>query len=344
MTAMNRGWRAVRGRWGRLAAGLLVLAGLVAFGPIVPASAAIPARAQGPWDGKPVQSTYIAPYSLRVDLLSLNRPGPQAVVATFRITNAGSVDRHLGLVLGTQDDVGAAAGFALLDAGAMKAYLPLYAGDGKCVCSLFGTNLEAGQTRDVFVWLPAPPPDVRRISVLVPNAPPLLDVSIGSSTAAVPAPRGQPSRDPAALTLRPARVQQLVAVTDAPDASSTVEEDAKEKRVRLSSDVLFAINKAVLTPKALRILRTVAEEIERSGATVVHVDGHTDTTGGDAINIPLSKRRAASVRDALERMVDRDVRFDATGHGSAQPVAPNTTKEGRRLNRRVTVSFGTGAG
>lgn len=336
MTSMNRGWRAVRGHAGPAATGrsvLVLLAGLLLV------ALAGPAEARGPWDAQPAQSTYVAAFSLRVDLLSLNRPSSDAVVATFRVTNVGSTDRHLGLVLGTQDDVGSAAGFALLDAEGMDAYLPLAAQDGACVCSLFDTNLAPGESRGVFVWFPAPPAEVESLAVLVPNAAPLLDVPVGSSTAPVPAPEGQPTRDPAQLDLRPAQVQKLVSVTEDLEETRTVEDDGDDKRVRLSADVLFEINKANLTSEARGILDDVAAQIDDSDTEVVHVDGHTDITGGDAINIPLSKRRAATVRDALEEMVDRDVRFDAEGHGSARPVAPNDTEEGRRLNRRVTVTF-----
>lgn len=323
----------VRGRWGRSVTSSLVVAGLAVLGP------AGPARAQGPWDGQPIESTYASSLGLRVDLLSLNRPSPQAVVATLRVANVGAADQHLGLALGTQDDVAAAAGFALLDAAGRKAYFPLTARDGKCVCSQFGRNLDPGATQDVFVWFPAPPEDVQRVSVLVPHAPPILDVPVGSDTAPVPAPSGQPERDPARLSLHPPQVQDLVSVTDALDKTKTVEEDDEEKRVQLSADVLFEINKANLTSRARAVLRDVAAEIEESDAEVVRVDGHTDITGGDAINIPLSKRRARTVRNALEEMVDRDVRFEAEGHGSARPVASNDTEEGRRLNRRVTVTF-----
>lgn len=299
------------------------------------------ARAANPWSGQPIQSTYMAAFPFRVDLLSLNRPSPEAVVATFRVTNIGSTDYMPGLALGTLDELRSPAGIALLDAENMKAYFPLTASDGECVCSLFDglPNVQPGQSLGVFVWFPAPPADVRRVSIEVPFAPPLLDVPIGSSTTPVPAPSGQPERDPAELTLRPPRVQELVSVTESLDGSRTTEEDDTEKRVRLSTDVLFDLNKADLKPRARAILREVAGQIDDSPAETVKVDGHADITGNDAINIPLSRRRAAAVERELARLVERDVTFVVRGHGSSQPVASNKTEEGRRLNRRVTVTF-----
>ncbi|MQA85139.1 MAG: OmpA family protein [Streptosporangiales bacterium] len=340
MTSMRRTPRPRRTLVGLTAAALLLplfATVLVAGGP----AGRDGAQAANPWGARPIQTTYMAAFPFRVDLLSLNRPSPQAVVATFRLTNIGSTDHMAGQALGTLDDLRSPAGIALLDAENLKAYFPLTASDGECVCSLFSSlpNVEPGGTLDVFAWFPAPPADVQRVSVEIPFAPPLMDVPIGSSTAPVPPPSGQPERDPAKLTLRSPRIQQLVSVTDTLDKSRTTEEDDKEKRVRLSTDVLFDLNKADLKPRARSILRDVAKQIDRSSAKTVRVDGHADITGNDAINIPLSKRRAAAVKNELERLVERDVTFRAEGHGSAQPVASNKTAEGRRLNRRVTVSF-----
>jgi hypothetical protein len=84
----------------------------------------------------------------------------------------------------------------------------------------------------------------------------------------------------------------------------------------------------------------VAAKIDRSRGATVAIDGYTDTTGTDAINGPLSRRRALAVRGRLRRIVTRrGVAFRSVGHGSRDPIADNASPEGRRRNRRVTVTF-----
>jgi len=69
----------------------------------------------------------------------------------------------------------------------------------------------------------------------------------------------------------------------------------------------------------------------------VIVQGHTDSTGTEEHNQALSERRANSVQTELvSRDVDRD-RIASMGFGESQPVADNSTSEGRRRNRRVDV-------
>jgi OmpA family len=110
--------------------------------------------------------------------------------------------------------------------------------------------------------------------------------------------------------------------------------------VKLSADVLFAIDKSDLTAAANAVLQDVAKQIDASTGKAVKVDGYTDSTGNDAINQPLSQNRAKSVADALRGMVTRPgVTFQTAGHGAADPVADNGTVQGRQLNRRVTVTF-----
>jgi outer membrane protein OmpA-like peptidoglycan-associated protein len=69
------------------------------------------------------------------------------------------------------------------------------------------------------------------------------------------------------------------------------------------------------------------------------VEGHTDNTGTDAINQPLSERRArAVVNEAMSRGVVPE-RITSKGYGSSQPVADNATMEGRQANRRVEIAI-----
>ena len=103
--------------------------------------------------------------------------------------------------------------------------------------------------------------------------------------------------------------------------------------------VTFETSSATLTAQDRMILDSVADILAQRPAFNVNVVGHTDSTGSDAYNQPLSERRAAAVRDYLvSRGIPRE-KLTSTGRGSSEPIAPNDTAEGRSLNRRVTLEF-----
>ncbi|MDN3556284.1 TolC family outer membrane protein [Halomonas maura] len=108
----------------------------------------------------------------------------------------------------------------------------------------------------------------------------------------------------------------------------------------LSADALFEINSAELSLEAREELRSLAARIRgRNDLARVYIAGHADITGSDAINEPLSRRRAESVGAYL---VDQGVAaglIETEGFGSRRPVATNATAEGRRQNRRVEVTL-----
>lgn len=68
----------------------------------------------------------------------------------------------------------------------------------------------------------------------------------------------------------------------------------------------------------------------------VEVVGHTDTTGVEASNLPLSRQRAEQVLRLLERVGVKSSAFKPIGVGTTQPLQAEDTQEGRRLNRSVT--------
>jgi len=108
-----------------------------------------------------------------------------------------------------------------------------------------------------------------------------------------------------------------------------------ELKVNVPSDVSFAVGSATLNPSLRPVLEQFAQGLD---ATVqVRIVGHTDSTGTDAINEPLSLNRARTVRDYL---ADRGVpanRLEIAGRGPREPVADNATVEGRAKNRRVEI-------
>lgn len=98
----------------------------------------------------------------------------------------------------------------------------------------------------------------------------------------------------------------------------------------------FATGSAEITDEFARVLDGAAKLInEHPEIQLLEVQGHTDNTGSDAINNPLSQARADAVRNYLiSRGVDPS-RLVAKGYGSSKPVASNANEQGRYQNRRI---------
>lgn len=97
----------------------------------------------------------------------------------------------------------------------------------------------------------------------------------------------------------------------------------------------FKFDSDELNPEAVLVLDEVAERMQDFPDVDLIVEGHTDTSGEEAYNVDLSKRRAQAAADYLvEQGVDPS-RLEVVGLGSSQPVADNSTREGREENRRV---------
>jgi outer membrane protein OmpA-like peptidoglycan-associated protein len=116
--------------------------------------------------------------------------------------------------------------------------------------------------------------------------------------------------------------------------------DAAKNEFTFASDLLFDTNSSTLTPKAQAELQVVIARVltdHRFG--VIQVAGYTDSTGGTAFNLRLSRNRAKAVATALTRKLrGYGVRVQSRGFGEAHAVADNRTKKGQGLNRRVTVT------
>ena len=107
--------------------------------------------------------------------------------------------------------------------------------------------------------------------------------------------------------------------------------------LRMPSDVTFATNQSNLDSRFLPVLDDVARVLQEYDRSMVDVIGHTDSSGGDAINQPLSERRASSVAsDLIDRGVIRE-RLYVAGNSSRNPIADNTTVDGKAKNRRVEI-------
>jgi len=107
--------------------------------------------------------------------------------------------------------------------------------------------------------------------------------------------------------------------------------------LRMPSDVTFATNQSNIDPRFDSTLADVANVLREYDRSLVDVVGHTDSSGGDAINQPLSERRAVSVADALIRNGVQRERLYVAGNSSRNPIADNGTAQGKAQNRRVEI-------
>lgn len=102
-------------------------------------------------------------------------------------------------------------------------------------------------------------------------------------------------------------------------------------------EVTFAVDSSAVSPGFRSTLDEVAQSMITYPSSLIDVMGHTDSTGSDAYNLDLSRRRAESVANYLvSRGVSR-ARIESLGYGEQHPVADNSTPEGRARNRRVEV-------
>ncbi|HSI60282.1 MAG TPA: OmpA family protein [Ideonella sp.] len=108
-----------------------------------------------------------------------------------------------------------------------------------------------------------------------------------------------------------------------------------ELMVNVPSDFSFDVGRSNVKPEMRPVLDQFAQGLDPSMG--VRIVGHTDSTGSDAINNPLSVDRAQSVRDYLVTRGVAGTRIATEGHGSRQPVASNDTDAGRAQNRRVEI-------
>ncbi|MES2372673.1 MAG: OmpA family protein [Bacteroidota bacterium] len=116
-----------------------------------------------------------------------------------------------------------------------------------------------------------------------------------------------------------------------------VKEEIVKKVNTSAKNIFFQSNSAKLLPKSFKALNDVAGIMKEDAALKLDIEGHTDSTGGDKINVPLSKARAKSVYDYIVSQGIDASRLASEGYASSQPIAPNKTVAGRALNRRVVM-------
>lgn len=112
----------------------------------------------------------------------------------------------------------------------------------------------------------------------------------------------------------------------------------KAVKVTFDSGILFALNKSDLNASSKTELAKFSSVLKNNSTCSVDIQGYTDSTGNDGINLPLSQKRAEAVSTYLKSCgVSSTQISNVTGFGSQNPVADNSTKEGQAQNRRVEV-------
>ena len=113
--------------------------------------------------------------------------------------------------------------------------------------------------------------------------------------------------------------------------------DGEAIKVTFESGLLYATNSSTLNTASRASLDKFATSLLNNPDTDVKIFGHTDSTGNDRINNPLSEERAKSVYNYLMSKGVSGQRMESAGFGSSEPIADNATVEGRAQNRRVEV-------
>jgi outer membrane protein OmpA-like peptidoglycan-associated protein len=108
-------------------------------------------------------------------------------------------------------------------------------------------------------------------------------------------------------------------------------------KLNIPSDISFDTGRSDIKYNLRPILDQFAQGLNNQPNTEIRIVGHTDSTGSDAVNNPLSFDRAASARDYLASRGVDSRRIQIDGRGSREPIASNNSDAGRAANRRIEI-------
>jgi OmpA-OmpF porin, OOP family len=107
----------------------------------------------------------------------------------------------------------------------------------------------------------------------------------------------------------------------------------------VAANVMFKSNSASLTKNSAPAIRELADSMKTNPDLDLLIEGHTDNQGGETFNLKLSEDRANTVKNLLIQYGIPEKRIEIKAFGDSQPISPNTTSQGRALNRRVVFKF-----
>ena len=129
------------------------------------------------------------------------------------------------------------------------------------------------------------------------------------------------------------------AMEQATAGTGTVVTQTSDNQLKLTipNDISFDTGRHDIKPNLRPILDQFAQGLSQQPGTEVRIIGHTDNTGSEAVNNPLSVNRAQSTRDYLVARGVSSSRITIDGRGEREPIADNTTEVGRARNRRIEI-------
>lgn len=110
-------------------------------------------------------------------------------------------------------------------------------------------------------------------------------------------------------------------------------------KITFASGILFDVDRAELRPEGEQNLNNLADILQKYPDTEILIEGHTDSDASEEYNMDLSRRRANSASFELGRNGVDASRFTITAYGETQPVADNSTADGKQANRRVEIAI-----
>lgn len=150
-------------------------------------------------------------------------------------------------------------------------------------------------------------------------------------TIIVPEPEPEPEPEPVVIE----EPEPVVILEPEPVVDTAAICQAEVQELMSNSKIFFATAKAEIKSESYALLDNIAAVLTECNESTVEISGHTDSTGSQAFNQPLSLNRAKAVVDYLiSKSVDAN-RLTSEGFGAEKPIADNSTKEGRAANRRI---------
>lgn len=136
----------------------------------------------------------------------------------------------------------------------------------------------------------------------------------------------------------PIKINNTIVMLDVEPESTGIKLRNELDKIALDQ-ILFESGAAELSQKSFQVLEKLARTLKQYPDVPVIVTGHTDSSGHEQANQSLSQHRANAVREDLVFKGVKKNRVSAVGYGESRPLAPNTTAEGRALNRRIEINY-----
>ncbi|MGH3098000.1 MAG: OmpA family protein [Streptosporangiales bacterium] len=287
-----------------------------------------------------------------IDVLSVQHVGSEMAIARFRVRNTSRNEvAHVQAYRnpGNNNIVYEPWGIRfsrvnLIDLDHGRRYYPPKAADTKeCLCSKTGLGkIELKPNgKPKYAWAAYPlPKEVAFVDAQDPHTGITSPIPVSPADAHLPQVKGEPGADELARDGGDPTALEFRSDSD----TQHTRNKGDKVTVGVSSDVLFAFNRAKLSKHAGAQLDQVAQRIRAEADEPVTITGYTDSKGSTSYNLELSKKRAHAVRDALDKRLDQPTTFHVAGKGEADPVAPNRKNghdnpKGRERNRRVEISY-----